>query len=98
MIDWSTFFSLSPLMLAGLIVHILNKVDTARRRKGFTMETFLRLNGIGYMVALILSTVGLLFLSGGIDLMPGVNRIVVAFMIGFGGGSMIRSLVAKPKQ
>jgi hypothetical protein len=94
-IIWADFWYLLPFMVAGLVVHILNKIDTARRRPGYVFRTFIYLNGIGYLVSLILCAVGLAFLASGIDLIPGVGKMVVSFTLGFGGGSLIRSWTAK---
>lgn len=92
------FWGLLAFMLAGLAVHILNKIDTARRKPGFTFGSFIILNWIGYTMSLILCTVGLFFLADGIEMMPGVHRWVVSFSIGLSGGSIVRSVLSKPKK
>ena len=95
LINWHIVLQLGWLTLLGLICHFLDKIDSARKKDGFTWKIFWQQNLISYIIAFILCMVGLAFMGNSIELVSGATKMVIAFGLGFGGGSMVRSLLAK---
>jgi hypothetical protein len=94
-IVWMDFLNILPFMLLGLIYHLIQKVITAKEYPDYSWKVFKSRNLFGMLNSLILCSVGLAFLSSGIELMPGINRIVISFIIGSGGGDIVRSWTEK---
>jgi len=95
LVNWPEFLRLLPFMLAGIAVHILDKISSARRRPGYSLARFMQENTVGYIAALIVCLTGTALIAGPIDVIPGVAKVAVAFAIGTGGGSIIRSWITK---
>jgi len=95
MIDWMVFLQLLPFTIAGLLVHLLDKWDSARRKSDYSWGEFKRQNLVGYISATLATFTGLAWMAGGVEMVPGGIQIVIAFALGFGGGYMIRSFIQK---
>jgi len=95
LIDWNIVLQLFPFVLLGLAVHFLDKLDSARKKADFTFKIFWKINLLGYISAIIICIVGLAFMGNSIELVAGTSKMVIAFSIGIGGGSLVRSFVSK---
>jgi hypothetical protein len=95
LMDWHIVLQLVWFVLAGLLVHFLDKLDSAKKKDGFTWKEFWKQNLISYITATIVCVVGLAFLGNSIEMVSGTSKMVIAFAIGFGGGSLVRSFITK---
>ena len=92
-LDWGAFLQLFPITLIGLAIHVLSKLKSAKSKPGFTMPLFWKLNYLSYVIAFLFCIIGLIWISAGIILLPSVAPWIVAFVIGVGGGSLVRKFV-----
>lgn len=98
LVDWKIVLQLGPIALMGLIVHLLEKWDSARKKPYYLGSRFLKENWPSYAIAFIVCFVGLIFIANGIELLPLKTKVVVAFAIGVTGGSLVRSFVTRKNQ
>jgi len=94
-INWILFLQLLPFTTAGLAMHVLDKWDSARTKDDYSWKEFKKQNLVAYINATIATFIGLALMAGGVELVPGALQIVVAFGLGFGGGSLVRSFTTK---
>jgi hypothetical protein len=95
LINWHIVLQLFPFVILGLAVHFLNKLDSAKKCADFTIKRFWKENLLGYISAIIFCMVGLAFIGNSIELVAGTSKMVIAFSMGVGGGSLIRSFISK---
>ena len=93
--NWVDFKSLMPITMLGLLIHFLSKLRSARKKKDYSWSKFKYLNWIDYLISFLFCIAGIYFMSSGIRLIPGqVTEIVVAFILGVGGGSLVKKGLA----
>jgi len=91
--NWIDFISLMPITFVGLLIHGLSKLKSARKKEGYKWEMFLYLNWLDYLISFLFCMVGIYWMASGIRLMEGqISELIVAFVLGVGGGSLVKKL------
>ena len=84
--------NLLPFTLVGLVVHFLRQLNRAKKRDDYAHARFWKLNGLGYIIALITSLLALAWLSAGLEKMTFQKAVFGAISIGISGGTIFRKI------